>query len=281
MSSNADAAAAAPDLSGNRLVRRFAALRERGGRGVMPFLCGGHPSPDATAGLILAADRAGALAIEIGVPFSDPIADGPVIAAAMHDALTAGCTPASLFEQVRSVRGEVEAALLAMVSVSLVEGLGGADAFCARAAEAGFDGCIFPDAPLEEAGALLAAAGAHGMTGTLLVAPTTPAARAAEIARACTGFVYLLARSGITGERQEAPDVARPVEALRAASDVPVACGFGISTAAHVRAVVEYADAAIVGSALVRRLNGADDPAAETEAFVRALVSGLPEPAGA
>jgi tryptophan synthase alpha chain len=145
-----------------------------------------------------------------------------------------------------------------------------------EAAGAGFDGVIVPDCPVEEAGQLREQARAANLTFTLLVAPTTPAERAARIAQACRGFVYLLARAGITGERQEAPDIAGRVQALRQASDTPIACGFGISTAAHVRAVTEHADAAIVGSALVRRLSDASgDPARIAGSFTRDLAAGL------
>jgi len=119
------------------------------------------------------------------------------------------------------------------------------------------------------------AAAAAGLVCSLLIAPTTPPERAARIAAACTGFVYLLARTGITGERKAAPEVGPAVARLRAVTDLPIAVGFGISTAAHVRRVVEHADAAIVGSALVRRMDEAADPVQAAEAFVRDLVGGL------
>lgn len=241
----------------NRIDAAFARLKERGQGGLMPFVCAGAPTADALTEVLPALSDAGAAVIEVGVPFSDPIADGPVIAAAMHDAIGRGTTPARVFEQVRAVRDRVESGVVAMVSVSLVHAMGGPGAFCQRAKESGFDGCIFPDAPLEESGELASACAEHGLTCSLLVAPSTPAERAAAIAERCTGFVYLLARAGLTGERSEAPEVGERVRMLRSVTRLPIACGFGISTPEHVRAVVEHADAAIVGTALVRRLDRA------------------------
>lgn len=264
--------------SGNRVDRVFAQLRAEGKRGLMPFVCGQHPAPGATGRVIEAVASGGASVIEVGIPFSDPIADGPVIAAAMHEALVAGSTPAGVFEAVAEVRERVECALVAMVSVSIVWRVG-AQAFIDQARGAGFDGFIFPDCPLDEGGELSKRAADAGMTCSLLIAPTTTPERAEKIAGASTGFVYLLARSGITGERADAPDVSGRVARVREWTDLPIACGFGISTAAHVRAVTQHADSAIVGSALVRRLSEAHaagrDVAEEAGGFVRELAGGL------
>jgi len=267
-----------PVVSENRIDRVFAGLRAEGKRALMPFVCADHPSPASTVSVIEAVDAAGASVIEIGIPFSDPIADGPVIAAAMHEALVAGSTPESVFESVRSVRDRVQAGLVAMVSVSIVQRIG-EETFIRRAASAGFDGFIFPDCPLDEASELSKRAADAGLTSTLLISTTTSAERAERIAKACTGFVYLVTRAGITGEQADAPDIGARVTKLREWTDLPIACGFGISTADHVRAVVEYADAAIVGSALVRRVNEAAasgrDASAAAGAFVRELAGGL------
>lgn len=266
----------------NRIEEIFTGLRRDGRRGLMPFACGGYPAPGVLPKLLPALERGGASIAEIGFPFSDPIADGPVIAAAMHEALGRGCTPASVLEEVTAARPTIGLGLVAMVSISIVWRMGGPQGFVSRAADAGFDGFIFPDVTFEESAELRRAAAARGCTASLLVAPTTHPKRAQEIARACTGFVYLLARTGITGERQDAPEIGRMVANIRQATDLPIACGFGIASADHVRAVVRHADAAIVGSALVRRMGDAAraglDPIAEAESFTRALTQGLEAP---
>lgn len=247
----------------------------------MPFICGGFPGLDSTADLLPALERAGASIVEVGIPFSDPIADGPVIAAAMHTALTTGSTPLQVFEEVASVRAQLNIGLIAMCSVSIVHRMGGPAGFCKQAAAAGFDGLIIPDCPLEESTELRTAAASQGLTLSLLVSPTSPPARAAAIAQACTGFVYLLARTGITGESGAPPDISARVNLLRSATSLPIACGFGISSPEHVRSVVQSggADAAIVGSALIRcqseAVKAGRDPIAASEEMVRSLVTGL------
>ncbi len=271
----------------NRINRIFADARANHRKALMPFICGGSPTLDSTRAILPALERAGAAIVEVGIPFSDPIADGPVIAAAMHDALQKGATPARLFEAVAAVRPALTLGLVAMVSISIVHRIG-IDRFAKDAAAAGFDGVILPDVPLEEARRCLDPLKSAGLTCSLLIAPTTPPDRAAQIAALCTGFVYLLARLGITGAAAgpgqppaglDASAIAARVAALRQVTDLPIACGFGIATADHVRAVVSpahgNADAAIVGSALVDRLRAAQDPAAEAEKMVRDLAKGL------
>lgn len=260
----------------NRVDSAFATARERGSGVLVPYVCPGVPTADALPTLLPLLERAGAGVIEVGFPYSDPIADGPVIAAAMHEALLAGMTPDRVLEQVSLARAGVSAALVAMVSVSIARAVG-IHRFVGRCRDAGFDGFIFPDAPLEESDELVAAAREAGMTASLLVSPTTPPPRLERIAAACTGFVYMLARSGITGERRDAPEIADRARLVRGATSLPIACGFGISTAEHVRAVVAHADGAIVGSALVRRIQeaGAEGFARAAEAFVADLSAGL------
>jgi tryptophan synthase alpha chain len=246
----------------------------------MPFICGGFPGPGATAQLLPALERAGARFVEVGIPFSDPVADGPVIAAAMHEALLNGATPQSVFAEVQSIRDQSRLAIIAMVSYSIVHRMGGPVAFCAKAKSTGFDGLIVPDIPFDESADLQVECKKHDLTLSLLIAPTTPVERAVAIAKACTGFVYLLARTGITGESGGMPEVAARVQRLKEHVSIPIAVGFGISTSEHVKAVVSQgADAAIVGSALVRRMRDAlanrRDPIAEAEAFTRDLSRGL------
>lgn len=236
-----------------RIHDAFARARASGGA-VLPFITAGYPDIATTERLLRELPAAGADIIELGFPFSDPIADGPVIAESMHQALLAGMTPDAIFEAVARVRPSVP--VIAMVSVSIVERMGGAR-FIERATDAGFSGFIVPDADPATAAELSRLALARGAGFSALVSPSTTAERLVELARISTGFVYLLARIGVTGERSEAPEIAERTAATRRATSVPIAAGFGIGTREHVRAVVQHADGAIVGSAIVRRMTEA------------------------
>lgn len=251
----------------------------------MPFLTAGDPSPAPAdiAALLAAAADAGAAVCEVGIPFSDPIADGPVIQESMTNALRRGVRVAHVFEAIRLLRkdrGIEKLGLMAMVSYSIVHRLG-ADRFVSGAQEAGFDGFIFPDVPLEESEPVRRRVAEAGMALSMLIAPTTPLERARRIAAASSGFVYLMSRAGITGERSELPpELPGRIAALREVTDLPIAVGFGISTPQQVRQVVQVADAAIVGSALVRRIaRRRDEPihaiGEHVAAFVRELAQGL------
>jgi tryptophan synthase alpha chain len=264
-----------------RIDTIFQELRGANRKAIMPFVCAGHPHPDALPEMLLSLQDAGASIVEIGIPFSDPIADGPIIAAAMHKAIQSGCNPGRVLDQVASVRDRLHVGLVAMVSISIMQRLAagaGAASVVSRFRECGIDGFIFPDLPLEESSGWRAAAADAGLSCTFLIAPTTSPERAAKIAQASTGFLYLLARSGITGERSEMPDLSPRIAELRRVSNLPIAVGFGVSTPDHVRHVVQTADAAIVGSALVRRVSDASSdqsPAQVAGDFCRQLASGL------
>lgn len=268
-----------------RLSAIFEALRAADRKALMPFICGAHPGPGDTARLLPALARAGASVVEVGYPFSDPIADGPVIAAAMHDALAAGATPAAVHAEIAAARAAgATIGVVSMVSMSIVARIG-ADRFLHDAREAGVDGLIIPDLPLEESDDMARRARDARLTLTLLVGPATDDARAAKIAGLCTGFVYVVARAGTTGDTGgpalDAGALAGRIGVLRKATALPLAVGFGISTPGHVHAVVHEAgaDAAIVGSALVRTLCEAAaakrDLIAEAERFVHDLAAGL------
>jgi tryptophan synthase alpha chain len=266
-------------MSMNRISEAFTKAKESGQGALLPFLCAGSPEPDALLKLLPAMESAGASVVEIGFPYSDPIADGPTIAAAMHEALEQGITPEMIFDQVRSVRDDVSMGLVAMVSVSIVIAMDGPDAFVKRAVEAGFDGFIFPDLAFEESEPYREACKANGASMIMLISPTSPIERAIEIANASTGFAYLLARSGVTGAREDLPDISERVRSIREKSPTPIACGFGISNADQVSAVVKHADGAIVGSALVKAVIAAKDAgkdyAVEAEHFAHELAMGL------
>ena len=233
----------------------FARAREAGRCAVLPFITAGYPDAATTERLLRELPATGADIIEIGFPFSDPIADGPVIAESMHLALVAGITPDAIFDIVARAKPSVP--VIAMVSVSIVERMG-RDAFIARAVASGFSGFIVPDADPTALEALSAEAARHGAGFCALVSPTTPEERLAGLARQSTGFIYLLARVGVTGERTDAPEITERVARLRAITRAPIAAGFGIATAAHIKAVgAAGADGAIVGSAIVRKMTEA------------------------
>lgn len=268
------------DLNSNRVVNRLADARSAGRAALIPFITGGYPDIDATVELLPRLERAGASVCEIGLAYSDPIADGPVIAESMHVVLEHGIGLNDVLDAVGSVRDQISMGLVAMVSYSIVHRVGLAR-FVHRCRDAGFDGFIFPDLPVEESAEACHVTADAGGTCSLLIAPNTPAERAKRIAEACSGFVYLLARTGITGERSDVPDTVGPrVATLREVTDTPIACGFGIASAEAVRAVTDHADAAIVGSAIVRRIrDNAGVPREQLldviEGFVRELAGGL------
>ena len=217
---------------------------------LMPYLMGGFPSIEESASAGLAAVDAGADLLELGIPFSDPLADGPVIHAAATAALDAGATPHGVLGVCERLAVKVPVVLMVYANIVLTAG---ASAFALRAAAAGASGLIVPDLPHDEAAELRAACDAEGLALVPLVAPTTTPERIASIGADARGFVYTVALTGTTGERDRLPEgLAETVERVRAASDVPVAVGFGISTPEQARSVAEVADGVIVGSRVVR-----------------------------
>ncbi|MGA2499554.1 MAG: tryptophan synthase subunit alpha [Tepidisphaeraceae bacterium] len=236
------------------LTTVFADLRQRRRIGVMPFIPAGYPGLAATAAMLPAIELAGASAIEIGIPFSDPVADGPVIQEAFGHALAQGIKVRNVFDCIRRARPSLSIPLVAMVSFSIVFRYG-IDRFTADARSAGFDGLIIPDLPPPEAQAVCAKVRSAGLDTILLVSPTTAPERRPEITRLCSGFVYYLSVSGITGERDRLPaNVEENLRQLRKITAVPLCVGFGISKPEHVRQLAGLADGAIVGSAVVRRI---------------------------
>lgn len=260
----------------NRIDRIFADLKTDGRKALMPFITAGDGGLETTAAVIPALERGGASICEVGIPFSDPIADGPVIQASMTRALDRGIKVGQVFETIAGLRGKTELGLVAMVSYSIVYRMG-LKTFVSDAKQAGFDGFIFPDLPIEEAAGAQDAAGGQGLILSMLIAPSTPIERARKIAAASTGFVYIVSSKGITGERSSLPpELPERLRKLGEVTDAPMAVGFGISTADQVRDVVGVADAVIVGSAMVRRLHEAQgDPAQAAETLTRDLASGL------
>ena len=238
---------------------------------LMPYLMGGYPDVRASIDCGLAAAEAGADMIELGVPFSDPLADGPVIHAAGTEALRNGVHLHDVLGVAREVSSQIPVVLMVYANVVMKKG---ADRFADEAAEAGTAGLIVPDLPHDEAVAVRDACDAAGLALVPLVAPTTTAERIAEIGADARGFVYTVSLTGTTGERDELPpELGDTVARVREVTDVPVAVGFGISTAEHARRVAQVADGVIVGSRIVRAAG--EGGAEAVGAVVRELGAGL------
>ena len=229
------------------------------GKAFIPFITGGDPDIDTTEKLLYSLHKAGADIIEIGIPFSDPIAEGPVIEAADERALRAGCTVDKLFDLVLRVRADIKVPILFMTYYNPIFAYGIAK-FVERSAQCGLDGFIVPDLPFEERDELLEPSSARGLELISLVAPTSEA-RIAQIAQNSQGFLYCVSSLGVTGERPKLGDSARHMIAqIRKITDIPCAVGFGISNPAQAREISGFADGVIIGSAIVRIIeaNGRD-----------------------
>ena len=232
----------------------FADLRSRGRIGLMPFIAAGFPDLETTTASLTAVADAGASLIEIGFPFSDPIADGPTIQEAFTYALGKKVKVADVFAAVAKARPTTDVPFVGMLSYSIVFRYG-LDRFLADAKAAGFNGLILPDLPPPEAQKVCGTIRAAGLDTILLIAPTTTPERRKGIAELCSGFVYYLSISGITGERTALPaDLEQNIRAIKGLTDKPVCVGFGINRPDHVKQLQGVADGAIVGSAFVRRM---------------------------
>lgn len=232
----------------------FDSLKARKQIALIPFIPAGYPNLETTVACLHALQESGASVIEIGIPFSDPIADGPVIQEAFTFALAKKIKTGDVLKAVASARASLRVPLVAMLSYSIVYRYG-VEKFSADAKAAGFDGMIIPDLPPPEAQSVTKKIRASGLETVLLVAPTTSADRRREIAQLSSGFVYYLSVSGITGERDQLPaDLAQSVRDLKNLTDRPVCVGFGIHRPAQVAQLADLADGAIVGTAYVRRM---------------------------
>lgn len=243
---------------------------------LMPYFTLGFPDYETSLAIIQACAEAGADALELGIPFSDPLADGPTIQHSTHVALQQGMTVARSLQAVRDLRARgLKLPFLLMGYLNPLLAFGLAD-FVAQAAAAGADGFIIPDLPPEEAGEMQALCREQGLDLVFLAAPNTPAARLQQIVAASSGFVYLVSVTGVTGARAALPPhLPEFIRRVRACTDKPLAVGFGIATPEQAAAVGEMADGVIVGSALIKAVQGAPDPAAAAAAFVGRLRAGL------
>ncbi len=238
------------------------------------YLTAGDPAPEATPGLVAALERGGADLIELGVPFSDPIADGPVIQRGADRALKAGTSVAKVLFIAKTIRETSEIPLLLFTYLNPVLRYG-LENLARDAKAAGIDGCLLTDVSVEEAGPYVDAMRAAGLDTVFLAAPTSTAERLKLVAEYSSGFIYLVSRTGVTGERADLSAALQPlIDATRAISNLPVAAGFGISTPAQAGAVAKIADGVVVGSAIVRLIeqNAGEDG---LETYIRSLRAGM------
>lgn len=255
-----------------RIAEVFAARQKQQQMAFMPFLTAGDPDLQVTSRLIEELSKAGADLIEIGFPYSDPIADGPVIQSSYTRALNAKLKIPAIFAAVKGVADRISTPLVAMVSYAIIFRMGN-DAFVKQAADSGFSGLIVPDLPGDESDEFFQLVQRHGLDLIQLVAPTTPPDRAARILKNASGFVYCIAVAGTTGARESlAPQLAEMLKSLRSQTKLPLAVGFGLSRAEQVEQLRGMAEGAIVGSAIVRHLEEMAGHPEEVDASIRSLV---------
>lgn len=263
-----------------RIDRRFAELRARGKKGFVAYVTAGDPSLRDTEHIVLALEDAGVDIVELGIPFSDPLADGRVNQESAARALTGGATLPGVLEMVARLRRRTEVPILCYTYMNPIHAMGAARVV-REAKAAGVDGLLFLDLPVEEADAYVQVLRQHDVNYITLVTPTTPAARIARIVRAATGFVYCVSREGVTGmQKKLAPQAVELIKRTRRLTALPVAMGFGISTPAQAATAARIADAVVVGSAIVKRFHEAPRTAAgrrQAAAWVGRMVRAVRE----
>ena len=261
-------------MATTRITRRFDDLRRAGDLGLVAYLTAGDPTLEATERLVAALAEAGADVVELGVPFSDPLADGPTIQRASERALRSGTTLAGVLGLVRKLRQKTEVPIVLFSYFNPVLQMG-LSTFADEAAAAGADGVLITDLTPEEAGEYRHAVASRGLDTIFLAAPTSTDARLVRIAESSTGFLYLISRMGVTGAREALPeDLPALVRRARRVTSLPIAVGFGISLPGHVSILGGLADAAVVGSVLVEEIERAasvDEAASAVAARVRSL----------
>ncbi len=267
-----------PVQTASRIAHLFSACKSENRKAFIAYLTGGDPSPAHTASLVLALERGGADLIELGVPFSDPIADGPVIQRASDRALQAGTTLPRLLDVVREIRRQSEIPLLLFSYLNPLLRYG-FEKLARDASEAGIDGVLLTDLCIEEAETPARRLREHGLDTVFLAAPTSTERRLRLIAENSSGFIYLVSRTGITGEQASLSEAAAPLaNRMRALTDLPIAVGFGISTPQQVAEVARLSDGVVVGSAIVKFIEthaSESDLADQLEAFTRNLTAPL------
>ena len=260
----------------NRIDIRFQKLRESQKAGFIAYITAGDPTPEATPELAAALEASGVDILELGIPFSDPLADGATIQAAAGRAIAAGTNVPAVLDIVRKIRESSELPLVLFTYLNPVY-VYGYERFIKEASAAGADGLLILDLPPDEASKNAELAGAHGLLSIRLIAPTTPPGRMELIAKSAEGFIYYVSREGVTGEQSAlSQSISSQVAEIRKHSSLPIAVGFGISTPDQAREVARHADAVVVGSAIVRQIAEAEnssDLAEKIAAFTRPLAS--------
>ncbi len=236
-----------------RIEKRFGALKEKKQKGFIAYITAGDPSLGATEDFVLRLEDVGVDIVELGIPFSDPLADGRVNQESAARALAAGTTPTGILEMVARIRERSELPLMGYTYMNMVHARG-TERFIRDAANAGLDGLLLLDLPAEEAGPYAKSLAQHKLNYIALVTPTTPDERIAMISKNASGFVYCVSREGVTGAQDKlSPAALKLVRRTQRRTQLPVALGFGIGTPEHARTAAEVADAVVVGSAIVRR----------------------------
>jgi tryptophan synthase alpha chain len=260
----------------SRLAETFTLVRQRGTPGLVTYVTAGDPDLERTPAILQGLERAGADVLEVGVPFSDPLADGPVIQRATERALAAGTTLSGVLDMLADLRGGLRAPVVLFSYANPILRFG-TERFADRALQAGVDGVLVLDLPIEEAGDFRDILAARGIDTILLLSPTTTNERLRKAAGLGTGFLYAISRLGVTGARDTiAAGAKEMVQRIRAVSSLPVALGFGISKPEHVREIGQWADAAVVGSALVNviaQAGASQELVTRVEEYVRWLKS--------
>jgi tryptophan synthase alpha chain len=262
----------------SKLDHAFSQLRQRGEKALIAYVMAGDPSLQETEQLVVELEQAGADIVELGVPFSDPIADGPVIQQAAERALRSGTSLRAILSMVVRLRARTKIPLVLMAYYNTVHAFG-PEQFCHEAAQAGVDGLILPDMPPDEAGPLKGPAAAAGLPLIFLLAPTSTEARRTFVARQSQGFVYYVSLTGITGAKLlNLTDVKKNVEKIRKVTSLPVAVGFGVATPEDAAQVAAIADGVIVGSAIVKQIAAnqqKSDMVKHVAEFVRSLKNAM------
>ena len=262
----------------NRIVERFARLKREGKKGFVVYIGAGDPNLEATRQLGLAFDQAGVDVLELGVPFSDPLADGLVNQLAAQRGLESGTTPPQVLETVAAIRKESQIPVVLYIYFNLIHKVG-LEKFIGDAASAGVDGLLVLDLPPEESGNYEALMRQAGLCNIYLVAPTTPDDRIELIVKRGAGFIYYVSREGVTGMQQKISDtIASMTAKIRSHTDLPIAIGFGISNPEQAKAVAQYAEAIVVGSAVVNQIaefGKNSDMVSRVGKFVSTLVSAI------